>query len=100
MKPIFWTGLTLSAAMILTPVMAVAERVCSPASEMEASLKDWYGETPVPGADAPQTQLWASEATGTWTLVKYRADGTSCVVAQGTDWAGEHADLMLAALGD
>lgn len=53
---------------------------------MEAALIDWYGETPVPGAWAADQQLWASEATGTWTLMQLGADDRACVISQGEDW--------------
>lgn len=29
-------------------------------------------------------ELWANEETGTWTVVKIRADGIHCIVDQGT----------------
>ncbi|MDJ0631080.1 MAG: hypothetical protein QNJ44_22675 [Rhodobacter sp.] len=31
-------------------------------------------------------EIWASEATGTWTVLLTRPDGTSCVMATGTHW--------------
>ena len=78
---------------------AFADTVCMPAHEMEASLIDWYAEEPVDGAVSESAQIWASEITGTWTLVEYRNGGMSCVLAQGTDWSPRESDtLLLAAL--
>ncbi|MBY5933432.1 S-adenosyl-L-homocysteine hydrolase [Tateyamaria omphalii] len=74
-------------APFVTATAALASPVCMDAVEMEAALIDWYGETPVPGAWAADQQLWASEATGTWTLMQLEADDRACVLSQGEDWA-------------
>ena len=67
--------------------------------EMKSALIDWYGEEPVPGQRDDNSQLWASDQSGTWTLVKTLADGNACVLAQGDDWmAGLSGDKQLAAL--
>lgn len=78
------------------PAAALAGSVCMDAAEMEASLIDWYGEAPVQGARAEDQQLWASDATGTWTLVRLNTDGSACVLGQGENWVG--ADDPLVAL--
>jgi hypothetical protein len=97
MKPAIFTLMTL---MITTPALA-SENVCMSAPEMEASLIDWYGEAPVAGSGSETTQMWAADATGSWTLVQYLADGNACVLAQGEDWSPERTDeMMLAVLAD
>jgi len=53
---------------------------------LKASLIDWYQERPVADQKNTQEQLWVSERTGTWTLVRFLTDGNACVAAQGTDW--------------
>ena len=53
---------------------------------MEAALIDWYGETPVAGAWAADQQLWASETSGTWTLMQLHEGGEACVLDQGQNW--------------
>jgi len=66
-----------------------AQPVCLDASELEATLIDMYGEYPQPGVTRTATavtQIWASPRTGTWTLVKYLADGTACAVDEGLDF--------------
>ncbi|MEL7131388.1 MAG: hypothetical protein AAGK77_03145 [Pseudomonadota bacterium] len=73
---------------------ALAETVCMDAAEMEASLIDWYGEAPVRGAKAKDQQLWASDATGTWTLMQLNSDGTACVLGQGQNWSGSGDPLV------
>ncbi|WP_189799476.1 S-adenosyl-L-homocysteine hydrolase [Tateyamaria sp. syn59] len=74
-------------APLATATAALADPVCMDAAEMEAALIEWYGETPVAGAWAADQQLWASEATGTWTLMELRVGDRACVLSQGEDWA-------------
>ena len=100
MKPVF-TGAILAVTLTTVGAMAQAEEVCMPASEMKSALIDWYGEAPVPGQAKGNSQLWASDTGGTWTLVKTMADGNACVIAQGQDWQeGLEGDKQLAALMD
>jgi len=79
-------------ALLLAPAgiaQAQNQPVCMQASEMKATLIDMYGEYPQPGAvrtDTSVTQLWASPETGTWTMVKYLADGTACAIDDGDDF--------------
>ena len=95
MKRVF----AILTTLIATSTASFAESVCMPAPELEAGLIDWYGEAPVEGAEKATAQMWASEKTGTWTLVQYLADGNSCVLAQGDDWAPARTeDLLLAVL--
>ncbi|WP_415405094.1 S-adenosyl-L-homocysteine hydrolase [Tateyamaria sp. SN3-11] len=96
MKPAILTAITL----VTLSSAAFAETPCMSAAEMEAGLIDWYGETPVDGATRARAQMWASEETGTWTLVQYLADGNACVVAQGDDWAPARTDDLLIAVLD
>ena len=98
MKPVF-TGSILAVTLASLASAAHAEDVCMPAAEMKSALIDWYGETPVPGQAKGNSQLWASNTEGTWTLVKTMADGNACVMAQGQDWMeGLSGDKQLAAL--
>ncbi|OAN67619.1 S-adenosyl-L-homocysteine hydrolase [Sulfitobacter sp. EhC04] len=105
MKPV---NLTLSMALVLglSATAASAQdvsghQVCMPAEEMKASLVDWYGETPVAEPSQEGEQMWASDRTGTWTMVRLLADGNACVVAQGENWmAGVDSLEKLALLTD
>ncbi|MEL6452826.1 MAG: S-adenosyl-L-homocysteine hydrolase [Pseudomonadota bacterium] len=101
MKPRIFSIGALALTLGGAATGAVASNVCMPAAEMEASLIDWYGETPVDGSDSETTQIWASDQSGTWTLVQYLADGQSCVLAQGSDWGSEVSeDLLIAGLSE
>ncbi|MCE8005542.1 S-adenosyl-L-homocysteine hydrolase [Aestuariivita sp.] len=67
---------------------AAQEPICMPGDQLEAALVDWYGEAPMPETVSSPTstvRLWASEETGTWTLVTYLIDGTACVLNDGQD---------------
>jgi hypothetical protein len=98
MKPVFLTSAIL-IAIGLSASAAAADTVCMPAGEMKASLIDWYGEKPVAAPSEDREQLWVSEKTGKWTLVKTLADGNACVLAQGEDWmGGANQQELLAAL--
>ncbi len=100
MKPQI-AAFSTALALAFAASAAQAEQVCMNAGEMEASLIDWYGETPVSAPNADSEQIWASEHTGTWTMVKLLSDGNACVIAQGEDWMGGLAEEeMLAALND
>ncbi|QFT58292.1 hypothetical protein FIU94_05590 [Sulfitobacter sp. THAF37] len=105
MKPIIST-LFMAAALGLAAQSASAQSegtqdVCMPAAEMKASLVDWYGERPVAEPSQDGEQMWASDRSGTWTMVKLLADGNACVIAQGENWmAGVEAPEQLALLDD
>ncbi len=88
MKPVFSTLAVAFAFLAGTSGFAAADEVCMPIYEMKASLVDWYGERPVSDASQDGTQIWASDRTGTWTLIRLLADGNSCVIETGEDWNG------------
>ncbi|WP_246039918.1 S-adenosyl-L-homocysteine hydrolase [Sulfitobacter sabulilitoris] len=95
MKPVF-SALAITLALTTT---ATADEVCMDATEMKAALFEWYGETPVDRAAAGDAQLWASEETGTWTIIRPQGDDRACVMAQGDDWmGGDKASDLVASL--
>ncbi len=98
MKPLVST-LTFAAFTTFAVNSAMAQQVCMTADEMGAALIDWYGETPNAAPSETREQLWVSEETGTWTMVKTYSDGQACVIAQGDDWMeGLEQDQLLASL--
>lgn len=78
------------------PVAAQAledQPYCAPDAEIASALGHDFDErlihtTPKGGA---QTQLWASEGFGTWTVVMNRDDATSCIVASGIGYQPDQA---------
>ncbi|SFR34128.1 hypothetical protein [Litoreibacter janthinus] len=95
MKPLFATAALLLSTL---SVQAQEDVVCMATDEMEAALVDWYDETPAVMAE-DGTIVWASGIGGTWTVVNYNPDGTSCALAQGDNWTPDmDADALIAAL--
>ena len=87
----------IAAATFATAAHTQGSDVCMPAPELKASLIDWYAERPVEGQKDLKQQLWASEQTGSWTVVKFFTDGRACVMAQGTRWSeGVETEELLA----
>lgn len=97
---VFVSLLTVST-LLSAATSVMAEDVCMPGTELRASLIDWYGEEPVAAPNKAKQQIWASPRTGTWTKVRFDADGTACVLAQGDDWlVGAARAALLASLAD
>ncbi|TDT73786.1 hypothetical protein BDE40_2562 [Litoreibacter halocynthiae] len=95
MKPLFTAAVL---ALSTLPAFAQDDVVCMATEEMEASLVDWYDETPAV-MDEDGTIVWASGIGGTWTVVSYNDNGTSCALAQGDNWSPRmNADALMAGL--
>ena len=100
MKPLI-SALALVTLIPLSAPAARAENVCMMADEMKAALIDWYGETPVSEPNETREQVWASDDTGTWTIIRTFSDGSACVLAQGEDWSpASDGTQMLAQLAE
>ncbi|MCX7558221.1 S-adenosyl-L-homocysteine hydrolase [Sulfitobacter sp. F26204] len=100
MKPFISTLTLVLGTAFATAALADGD-VCMATGEMKAALIDWYGEAPVAEPSDAKEQLWVSQETGTWTLLKNFSDGNSCVLAQGDDWmTGTGQDQFLAQLQD
>ena len=85
--------LSLSAlaigAVSLTSIDAQAQVACGERDAVIAKLGDKYGEVRRGGGLTGSTaifEVWASESTGTWTILKTTPDGLSCVMAVGEGW--------------
>jgi len=77
-------------ALLLAPALpAQAQSACGPHSSFSAQLADTYRETRRGGGLAGPTaffEVWASSATGTWTILMVRPNGLACIMAQGDGW--------------
>ena len=94
--------LALAFALLAAPVLAQqaadpnapALSACAPRAAIVAQLERKYGETRR-GAGLQNrgavTEVFASAATGTWTIIVTRPDGVSCAVAAGEAWLEETA---------
>ncbi len=78
----------LIAGMAVPPV-AQAQFACGTRDSVVEKLGEKYGETRRGGGLAGPTaifEIWASEATGTWTILKTTPNGLTCVMAVGDGW--------------
>ena len=71
------------------PPDAQAQVACGTRDSVIAKLGEKYGEVRRGAGLAGPTaiyEIWASEATGTWTILKTTAEGLTCVMAVGDGW--------------
>ena len=75
-----WTGLAANQTL---------DMACGARDSVVAALGEKYGEIRRGGGLAGPTaifEIWASEATGTWTILKISPDGMACIMAAGDVW--------------
>ncbi len=68
---------------------AVAQQACGTHASMIAQLDLRYGETRHGiGLSGPQSafEVWVSDETGTWTILKVYPSGQACLMASGEGW--------------
>jgi len=68
---------------------AVQAEACGPHDAVAAMLKRDYGETAQVQAvaqDGRLMEIYANAATGSWTAIMTKPDGTACVVAGGKQY--------------
>ena len=86
--PRFLTGTILALATVF-PAVGHSQSVCADRDVVISKLEGGYGEVFAGGGLQNATsiyEVWFSEEKGTWTILRTRADGTSCVMASGTNW--------------
>ena len=73
---------------IVLATAALAQAQCGPHSRIVEVLAGKYGEAPK--AIGTVNSRWLMEVyvsdAGSWTVLVTSADGTSCIVASGSDW--------------
>ena len=75
---------------------AQAQMACGTRDSVVAKLGDKYGEVRRGGGLAGPTaifEIWASEATGTWTILKTTPNGLTCIMAVGDGWHDDPGEL-------
>ncbi|MDJ0825183.1 MAG: hypothetical protein QNJ16_06750 [Rhodobacter sp.] len=80
-------GLAMAAAM--TTGAAQAYGSCGKREAIVKVLEANHGEVFAGGGIETATRIyevWTSGADGSWTILMTTANGTSCVMASGTDW--------------
>ena len=81
------TGLIVVA--VLLPSTLHAQATCAARTTLIEKLETGYGEAFAGGGLQNSNsifEVWFSEEKGTWTILMTRADGTSCIMASGTNW--------------
>jgi hypothetical protein len=84
--PALVAGIALPAA---AQDRAMPFSTCGEQAYVTGYLRDQFQEVPVSlglQADGRMLQIYASEETGSWTMVSTTANGTSCIVAVGEAW--------------
>ncbi len=98
-KRILTTSILILGMAAIGPPDAQAQMACGTRDSVVAKLGDKYGEVRRGGGLAGPTaifEIWASEATGTWTILKTMPDGMSCVMAVGDGWHDDAGEPILA----
>ena len=73
----------------LVAAAAAQPAECYPHGQVTSGLDSDYSETRRGIGLSGETmifEIWASDATGTWTILKTTPDGLTCVVAVGDRW--------------
>ncbi len=93
-KHLFGAGLSVSLALASLPAFASN---CAKRDMIVERLKSKYSESFAGGGlQATRTkhsvvEVWASEETGTFTVILTTPEGMACIVATGTDWYQAHS---------
>ena len=91
------TRILIIVALLLTALIlgllfvspAQAQMVCDTRDSVVERLGEKYGEVWRGGGLSRPTaifEIWASEATGTWTILKTTPNGWACIMAVGDGW--------------
>lgn len=80
-------GVAMALALVLA-APAFAQANCGMRPEVVDMLGQKYGETlKATGlGNGQMIEVWASDASGTWTILSTSADGVSCALLVGTDF--------------
>ena len=80
--------------------MAHAQSACGDRNAMVEQLSRTYGEARKGAGLAGQTALfevWTSNDTGSWTILKTSPNGIACVIAAGENWRDDMPEFTPAA---
>ncbi len=98
-KRILTTSVLIFGMAAVGPPDAQAQMACGTRDSVVAKLGDKYGEVRRGGGLAGPTaifEIWASEATGTWTILKTTPNGLTCIMAVGDGWHDDAGEPTLA----
>lgn len=86
----------LGVALSLPQPAPAQSRTCAERSQVVERLAERFGETLQSmgmHSNDGVMEVYASEATGTWTILVTSPDGTACLIAAGQMWEGHAAPL-------
>jgi hypothetical protein len=98
-KRILTTSVLILGMAAIGPPEAQAQMACGERDSVVAKLGDKYGEVRRGVGLAGSTaifEVWASEATGTWTILKTTPNGLACIMAVGEGWHDDAGELTTA----
>lgn len=85
--------LLILAFLVVTPASAqtaLDAATCSDRDSVISKLEARFGEAQSGTGIVSENrvlELWQSPETGSWTILMTTADGTTCIVAAGSEWA-------------
>ncbi len=89
-------AVVFAALMVAIATQAQAQMECGTRDSVVGLLGEKYGEVRRGGGLAGEAaiyEIWASEATGTWTILKTTPNGLTCVMAVGDGWHDDTGEL-------
>lgn len=95
------TALAATGSLMLFSTQALAQQMCADRAQVLDRLESKYGESRQSIGLAPNNgvvEVFASDETGTWTILITQPDGKSCLIASGQ--AFEIMAEMAVAKGD
>ncbi len=96
-KRILTTSILILGMAAIGPPDAQAQMACGTRDSVVAKLGDKYGEVRRGGGLAGPTaifEIWASEATGSWTILKTTPNGLTCIIAVGDAWQDDAGEAI------
>lgn len=91
-KCILTTSALVLGMAAAAPPVAQAQVACGMRDSVVRNLGEKYGEVRRGGGLTGSTaiyEIWASEDTGSWTILKTLPNGLACVMAVGESWQDE-----------
>lgn len=83
------TSLCATLVVLCSAGAALAYGNCGARDIVTQTLSQEFGESPLGAGlegDTALYEVWQSEDGESWTILRTRADGVTCVLATGTDW--------------
>ncbi|WP_424933165.1 hypothetical protein [Amaricoccus macauensis] len=99
-RPWIWAATAFVACALAAPQLAAETRTtrpCAERSKVIERLEDRYGETLQSlglQENSSLLEVYASDSTGTWTILITRPDGVACLVASGQSWEKEATPFL------